>query len=969
MKLNSNNYAYIPNDYIILNDELYKLFAYNESYCKKETINYFYENKRLFIYSDIYHFKNSILMYHFNNNNEFEIKVIFYFFTPNSRDDCIIQIKEIGYDQYQGYLLFNEGELVSPIFDTNQNLIGNAYKYDLTIKDYSKYNISFEIRKIFLLYLNYQILLKKLKIINDNKFKEYYAVNKNWMQKYKDYYDYDKISAILDQNNFIQMTFNNIITNAQNTNFNLNDKLIALMMKQIPKKFIDEFIKKDRCFSSFRNDEMKIPNISHINYNGNNTLMYYIDFELISKDIYEYLFNSMNKYYKNDSFESKAEMVECIFDNKYIVISFPKPNPNDKKYMIEIGNIDNKNIYNPEYFLLYDQYNYLCEHVQNIINTGGFNEYFEVFKTLPVNTLDIKGNQNQIYGIAIKKNINLNYNMINTNQFFSGTNVINNNQYAKIQHKNTIHIKEGQNIEQRPFEDKSKLPKKLYEMFPWPPRVGLDNIGATCYMNATLQCFCQIEEFVLFFKYDKHIDKVITNYTSMNKDCLTTSFKILIEKIWPDEAKHYESKNRHFPPNEFRKRIADMSPLFVNNQANDAKDLVNFIIMTLHEELNENIVGNNMTQINNFVNPNNNNLDLFTEFYEEYKRTFRSKISELFYAIQQTETKCLNCQNSQFNYQAYFFLVFPLEEVKKHAINNIYQKSNTNMNMTNNNQNQNFNMNNMFNIAIQNNFMNMPNNMNFNNNMPMNNFGMNMMGMGMGFNGQNFFSQNQNNMFNTGNNNFNQFVGSMPSIQAFTGNNIIIFPNNNANFPNFQMQNLAMQNFNNNFNTTNNVSNQDKDKLNKLNNNIVTIMDCFEYNQKIELFTGTNQIYCNKCNQMANANYNTILTTAPKVLILLLNRGVGIQFKIKLEFTTELDITNYVIQNNGSIKYKLVGVITHLGESGSGGHFIAHCLSPIDNQWYTYNDAIVSKTDDFQKQIIDLGMPYLLFYKLIELNN
>ena len=144
-------------------------------------------------------------------------------------------------------------------------------------------------------------------------------------------------------------------------------------------------------------------------------------------------------------------------------------------------------------------------------------------------------------------------------------------------------------------------------------------------------------------------------------------------------------------------------------------------------------------------------------------------------------------------------------------------------------------------------------------------------------------------------------------------------------------------------------------------------MDCFEYNQKIEFFTGTNQIYCNKCNQMANAIYNTTLTTAPKVLILLLNRGVGIQFKIKLEFTTELDITKYVTQkNNRNIKYKLACVITHLGESGAGGHYIAHCLSPIDNEWYTYNDAIVTKIDDFQKQIIDLGMPYLLFYKMIE---
>ena len=121
---------------------------------------------------------------------------------------------------------------------------------------------------------------------------------------------------------------------------------------------------------------------------------------------------------------------------------------------------------------------------------------------------------------------------------------------------------------------------------------------------------------------------------------------------------------------------------------------------------------------------------------------------------------------------------------------------------------------------------------------------------------------------------------------------------------------------------------------------------------------------------MAEAYYQSILKTAPKILILLLNRGVGIQFKIKLEFTTILDLTNYITEKNGNknIKYKLIGVITHLGESGASGHFIAHCLSPIDNKWYTYNDAIVNEIDDFQKNIIDLGMPYLLFYRLMDEN-
>ena len=441
------------------------------------------------------------------------------------------------------------------------------------------------------------------------------------------------------------------------------------------------------------------------------------------------------------------------------------------------------------------------------------------------------------------------------------------------------------------------------------------------------------------------INIVIEKCNKEKKDSLTASFKILVEKIWPDEAMHYESNKRHFPPKEFRQKIADMSPLFKNIGANDAKDLVNFIIMTLHEELNQSIVGNNFVQQNNFICSNQVQY-LFQVFYQDYQRTFRSKISELFYAIQQTQTKCLNCDNDQYNFQAYFFLVFPLEEVRKHAINNIFQNNMNQimMNMNNINMN-NFNMNN-FNM----NNINMMN-PNFNQ-MQMNN-------MGMGFNPQ---FNNQNNMMN-----FNNFGFSNNNINNFNNNALVQMNSMNS----FQMMNQNMQfnnmnNMNLNINTNNN--NQYMIKLMNLNNNIVTIMDCFNYNQKIDKFEGSNQIYCSNCKIMANANYCTYLTTAPKILILLLNRGTGIQFKVKLEFTEFLDISNYVSQNNGGVKYQLIGVITHLGESGEGGHFIAHCLSPIDNEWYTYNDAIVTKIEEneFQTKIINLGMPYLLFYKRID---
>ena len=958
LNTNMNKYTFIAEHFIILNKEIFDLFAKNPNYYNKDTHNYFYQNNLIFLLSERYNNKNNILIYNINNKDELELKYILNFYNENDKEHCVKLIKEIGYEQYKNLILLEESDIVVPIFNRNQNQIGNSYKYDSSIQDYTNYNVNFEIRKIFLLYLNYLKLEKKISM-NNNKFQQFYAVNYEWVKKYKDYYDYEKLSSEIDKNTFIQDFLKNSLKNMVNSFFNLTDELIFLMIKKLSKDIIKDFNERDNKFiNNFKTEEIRHPKSDKMIYDNKQYFSYFINFELISIEIFDYLFNSINNENNN---QNQLEKMECIVDNDYIIVKFLNPNT-EGKYVTEIGKLNKGIIFEPEYLLVYNSYNYQCEHVNNILNAGGFSLYCEIFKSLSLNNLEITGIDNIVYGIALKNNKNLNFKENKPNHISSEQNNQNNQPLQQLQNINTIVGKIPDIINKDSFNNNYLA---LKDKFLFPPRVGLNNIGATCYMNSTLQCFCQIEEFALYFKYDKHVIEIKDNYFKEKRDCLTSSFKILIEEIWPDKAMKEESTNRHYSPKEFRKKIADMNPLFENNQANDAKDLVNFIIMTLHGELNQAIVNNNI--IENSIKLNSNDCEeLYKVFYEEYQRSFRSKISELFYAIQLTKTQCLNCNNIQYNYQAYFFLVFPLEEVRKYVIN-LLISNNLNMQLINNNNNFNINMmnNNMNNQIMQNNIdncninNNMFNNMNFNgmnNNFMMNGLNNNMnMAMNFGmFNAMANFNLMANNMVNNNaflpiNNNFN-FFPSMPQMQNQNPFNNI---NNNTN------------NNNNNNVANQNGSNNNQVQLNKLNNNIVTIFDCFKYNQKTDHFKGDNQIYCNFCHQMSDAGYTSYLKTAPNILIILLNRGVGIQFKIKLEFTTDLDITDYVIEKkeNERIKYKLIGVITHLGESGDSGHFIAHCKSPIDGEWYTYNDAIVSKTDDFQKKIIDFGMPYLLFYQ------
>ena len=47
------------------------------------------------------------------------------------------------------------------------------------------------------------------------------------------------------------------------------------------------------------------------------------------------------------------------------------------------------------------------------------------------------------------------------------------------------------------------------------------------------------------------------------------------------------------------------------------------------------------------------------------------------------------------------------------------------------------------------------------------------------------------------------------------------------------------------------------------------------------------------------------------------------------------------------------------------GHFIAFCRHRLDNNWYRYNDAIVTLCQD-QNNEYKIGTPYILFYEAID---
>ena len=350
--------------------------------------------------------------------------------------------------------------------------------------------------------------------------------------------------------------------------------------------------------------------------------------------------------------------------------------------------------------------------------------------------------------------------------------------------------------------------------------IGLANVGATCYMNATLQCFINVNNLTKYLMNKTIYNKIINNVEICE---LANAYCKLLVKVCCDE-----NVINYYEPIQFKDLISWKNPLFRGVNANDSKDLINFMLEEMNHELSS-LINLNKTDINkNKKNFNQiietNSYLMLKNFKEEFTKNNNSIISKTFFFIIETKSQCQQCNIIKYNYQTLFLLDFPLKEVYEY-----YSSNNKN---------------------------------------PINN------------NGQKYISLNQ----------------------------------------------------------------------------------CFEFYKKPSFFTGENSFYCSQCKGQRNATYFNNIYSLPPTLIIILNRGKGKAFDCYVDFPETLFLQQYILCQQSSSKYQLRSVISHLGESGMGGHFIAFCKNRINNLWYNYNDSIVTRCND-QKNGFKIGTPYILFYE------
>ena len=118
----------------------------------------------------------------------------------------------------------------------------------------------------------------------------------------------------------------------------------------------------------------------------------------------------------------------------------------------------------------------------------------------------------------------------------------------------------------------------------------------------------------------------------------------------------------------------------------------------------------------------------------------------------------------------------------------------------------------------------------------------------------------------------------------------------------------------------------------------ISIKDCIYY----YYLSKKNISYCDTCKKNTNVYINSKIFCPSNFFIFSLDRKDLNQSYIKIPFFVEdkLNLTNFIDNNKVPSNYQLMGIVSFYKKEQK---YISFCLSPVDNQWYLYNDEKIQQ--------------------------
>lgn len=183
-------------------------------------------------------------------------------------------------------------------------------------------------------------------------------------------------------------------------------------------------------------------------------------------------------------------------------------------------------------------------------------------------------------------------------------------------------------------------------------RVGLRNMGNTCYFNAALQCLLAAPALSLYFS--RGLDRKELNarnpigyggrvagaYGNLVRDIVTGTADVVT-------------------PLQLRAEVGIAHPEFAGMRQHDSQELLSWLLDALHEDLNR-VIDKPAVQDPDDTNRERSDADLAAEFWANHVARNNSVVVDLFHGQIKSRLVCNDCKNVSRKFEAFSSLSVPL---------------------------------------------------------------------------------------------------------------------------------------------------------------------------------------------------------------------------------------------------------------------------------------------------------------------